>query len=67
LTLVAIQSVFHFAAWEENHTHVLRKNIGDAGVNEFALASIIVYIITYFLGYEIWDIQVYQSIVLRDL
>lgn len=59
LILISIQSIFYFAAWEENVTHKLRYTLGGVGPDEFAFISMAIYLLTYIYGYEFWLIELY--------
>mmetsp|Transcript_20582 Transcript_20582/g.20518 ORF Transcript_20582/g.20518 Transcript_20582/m.20518 type:complete len:367 (+) Transcript_20582:12-1112(+) len=63
---VAVQSVFFYAAWEENFVGSLRINLGAAGVDEFAYIHILQFILTPFLGYEFYETEIFPGFPIKD-
>ncbi|CAG9328398.1 unnamed protein product [Blepharisma stoltei] len=63
---ISVQSIFFYAAWEENYVGSLRINLGSVGVDEFAYIHILLFVITYFVGYDFFETELFSGFPIKN-
>ncbi|CAG9328399.1 unnamed protein product [Blepharisma stoltei] len=63
---ISVQSIFFYAAWEENYVGSVRTTLGWLGVEEFAYIHAIQFVFTFFVGYEFYNTELVAGFAIKD-
>ena len=65
--MIGAQFVFWTSNWAEHHTGVLNTKVGQIGVTEMQLISVLIHLITGVMGQEFWKFKLQSVLFFVDL